>query len=69
MRIYNILAIETSTDRLSLAILLGDRMFVREVDAGQRHSELALPMMYALLDEAEELRGQRFAVTAIELAG
>ncbi len=48
----NLLALETSTERLSLAILLGDRMFVREVDAGQRHSELALPLMYELLEEA-----------------
>jgi len=49
----NLLAIETSTERLSLAILRGDRMFVREVDAGQRHSDLALPLMYELLDEAQ----------------
>ena len=52
MRTYNFLAFETSTERLSLAILLGERMFVREVDAGQRHSELALPLMHELLDEA-----------------
>jgi tRNA threonylcarbamoyladenosine biosynthesis protein TsaB len=50
---YSVLALETSTERLSLAILLDDRMFVREVDAGQRHSELALPLMYELLDEAK----------------
>ena len=50
---YNLLALETSTERLSLAILLDERMFVREVDAGQRHSELALPLMYELLDEAK----------------
>lgn len=53
MPAFNLLALETSTERLSLAILLGDRMFTREVDAGQRHSELALPMMYELLDEAK----------------
>lgn len=52
MSAINLLALETSTERLSLAILLGDRMFVREVDAGQRHSELALPLMYELLEEA-----------------
>ena len=49
----NLLALETSTERLSLAILLGDRVFAREVDAGQRHSELALPLMYELLNEAK----------------
>lgn len=52
MSAFSLLALETSTERLSLAILLGDRMFVREVDAGQRHSELALPLMYELLAEA-----------------
>ena len=50
---FNLLALETSTERLSLAILLHDRLFVREVDAGKRHSELALPLMYELLDEAK----------------
>ncbi len=49
----NILALETSTERLSLAILLGERLFVREVDAGQRHSELTLPLLHELLAEAE----------------
>ena len=53
MFLPNILALETSTERLSLAILRGDRMFVRDIDAGQRHSELALPLMYELLDEAD----------------
>lgn len=52
MPAYNLLAIETSTERLSLAIQRSDRLFACEVDAGQRHSELALPMMHALLDEA-----------------
>ncbi len=52
MPAYKLLALETSTERLSLAILLGERMFVREVDAGQRHSELALPLMHELLAEA-----------------
>jgi tRNA threonylcarbamoyladenosine biosynthesis protein TsaB len=50
---YQLFALESSTERLSLAILLGDRLFVREVDAGQRHSELALPLMDELLDEAQ----------------
>ena len=49
---YNLLALETSTERLSLAIRLGDDAFVREVHAGQRHSELALPLMFELLAEA-----------------
>ncbi len=52
MSTFNLFALETSTERLSLAIRLGDREFVREVDAGQRHSELALPLMYELLAEA-----------------
>jgi tRNA threonylcarbamoyladenosine biosynthesis protein TsaB len=37
-----IFAIETSTERLSLALAHGERIFAREIDAGQRHSELAI---------------------------
>ena len=48
----NLLALETSTERLSIAILRGDKSFARDVDAGQRHSELALPLLYELLAEA-----------------
>lgn len=47
-----ILALETSTERLSLAITHGDRVWVREVDAGQRHSELAMAELGALFAEA-----------------
>lgn len=52
MSTFNLLALETSTERLSLAIRLGELTFLREVDAGQRHSELALPLLYELLKEA-----------------
>ena len=47
-----LLAFETSTERLSLAILNGDDMRVREIDAGQRHSELAIAELTDLLAEA-----------------
>lgn len=49
----NLLAIETSTERLSIAILRDGEFFARDVDAGQRHSELALPLMHELLAEAK----------------
>lgn len=52
MLLPTIFAIETSTERLSLAILRGPTMHVREVDAGQRHSALALPLMRELMAEA-----------------
>ena len=52
MSLPTIFAIETSTERLSLAILHGTTMQVRDVDAGQRHSELALPLMRELMAEA-----------------
>ena len=53
MRIVtNLLAIETSTERLSLAVRHGGSLFTREIDAGQRHSELTLPLLHELLDEA-----------------
>ncbi|MBL8513024.1 MAG: tRNA (adenosine(37)-N6)-threonylcarbamoyltransferase complex dimerization subunit type 1 TsaB [Betaproteobacteria bacterium] len=49
MRIF---ALETSTERLSLALLKDGQMFERDIDAGQRHSDLALPLIRALFDEA-----------------
>ena len=48
----NILALETSTERLSIAILRDGQAFARDIDAGQRHSELALPLLNELLAEA-----------------
>ena len=48
----NLLALETSTERLSIAILRDGEAFARDVDAGQRHSELALPLLNELLAEA-----------------
>jgi len=47
-----LLALETSTERLSLAILRGERLFVREIDAGQRHSELTIPLLHELFAES-----------------
>ncbi|MBA2689639.1 MAG: tRNA (adenosine(37)-N6)-threonylcarbamoyltransferase complex dimerization subunit type 1 TsaB [Burkholderiales bacterium] len=40
-----ILAIETSTGYLSVAVLNEDRLVVRDCLAGQKHSELILPMI------------------------
>ena len=48
-----IFAIETSTERLSLAIIDGERNFAREIDAGQRHSELAIAAIADLFAEAK----------------
>ncbi len=47
-----ILALETSTDRLSIALHIDGQTRAREVDAGQQHSDLALPLVRELLDEA-----------------
>ena len=52
MRGMNLLALETSTERLSIAILRGEETFARDIDAGQRHSDLALPLLHELLAEA-----------------
>lgn len=53
----SLLALETSTERLSLAVRAGGRTHARDVDAGQRHSELAIPLLRELLAEAgAELR-------------
>ena len=48
-----LLALETSTERLSLAILNGEEVIAREIDAGQRHSELAIAALTGLLRDAE----------------
>ncbi|MSQ60693.1 MAG: tRNA (adenosine(37)-N6)-threonylcarbamoyltransferase complex dimerization subunit type 1 TsaB [Betaproteobacteria bacterium] len=60
----NLLAIETSTQWCSVALLLGEDIRIRETEAGQRHSELLLPMVDSLLKEAgigvRELNGIAF---------
>ena len=48
----NLLAIETSSEWCSAAIWLDGRVLSREEQAGQRHSELILPMVDGLLREA-----------------
>ncbi|WP_124948015.1 tRNA (adenosine(37)-N6)-threonylcarbamoyltransferase complex dimerization subunit type 1 TsaB [Sulfurirhabdus autotrophica] len=59
-----ILALDTSTEYCSLALSLGNEVLTREVLAGQRHSELILPMLQEMLDEADitlnELDGVAF---------
>ena len=57
VRLYNagmrILALDTSTEYLSLALYLDGEIICRESHAGIRHSELILPMLEVLLVEAE----------------
>ena len=48
----NLIALETSTEYCSLAVSEGTRVFARNVHAGQRHSEMALPALGELLCEA-----------------
>lgn len=47
-----ILALDTSTEYLSLALLLDGEALSRDLRAGQQHSELILPMVQELLAEA-----------------
>ena len=49
MRIF---ALETSTERLSLALFADGARRVRDIDAGQQHSDLALPLIRELFAEA-----------------
>ena len=46
-----ILALDTSTEFLSLALWQDGAVVVREMLAGQKHSELVLPLVRELLDE------------------
>ena len=48
----NLLAIETSTELCSVALLHGGELMVEEALAGNRHSELLLPMVRRLLDRS-----------------
>jgi tRNA threonylcarbamoyladenosine biosynthesis protein TsaB len=47
-----ILAIDTSTEYLSLALWLEGRLLSRDIHAGQSHSQQILPTLRALLNEA-----------------
>ena len=47
-----LLAFDTSTEYLSLALFLDGEIIARETHAGIRHSELILPMLEALMAEA-----------------
>ena len=47
-----ILAVETSTELASVALLVNDRLLVRDAASVQTHSQSLLPMVQALLAEA-----------------
>lgn len=48
----NLVALETSTEYCSLAVSRGAQLFDRSFHAGQRHSELVLPVLRELLQQA-----------------
>ncbi|MEO7743571.1 MAG: tRNA (adenosine(37)-N6)-threonylcarbamoyltransferase complex dimerization subunit type 1 TsaB [Usitatibacter sp.] len=48
----NLLAVETSTELCSVALLQGDELFAEETVAENRHSELLVPMLRRLLARA-----------------
>ena len=50
--VVNLVALETSTEYCSLAVSHGAQLFERSLHAGQRHSELALPLLRELLLQA-----------------
>lgn len=47
-----ILALDTSTEYLSLALSLDGKILARDIHAGQTHSRLILPLLHELLAEA-----------------
>lgn len=48
----NLLALDTSTEYLSLAIQKGGEIFTFDLNAGQTHSQIILPQIQALLEVA-----------------
>lgn len=54
----NLLAVETSTELCSVALLRGSELFVEEALAENRHSELLVPMLNRILDRAGLKAGQ-----------
>lgn len=48
----NLLAVETSTELCSVALLRGDELFLEETLAENRHSEMLVPMVRRLLERA-----------------
>ena len=62
-----ILALETSTERLSLALIYDEGknscVHVREINAGQRHSELAIAALGELLAEASTTLAELDAIS------
>ncbi|MEO8748044.1 MAG: tRNA (adenosine(37)-N6)-threonylcarbamoyltransferase complex dimerization subunit type 1 TsaB, partial [Rhodanobacter sp.] len=48
----NLLALETTTEACSVALVHGDQLLVRSELAPRRHTDLVLPMANALLAEA-----------------
>jgi len=48
----NILALETSTEYLSLAVSRGDAVFARHIHAGQRHAEMVFAEIRGVVAEA-----------------
>lgn len=49
----NLLALDTSTEYLSLALLKGEETFTFDMHAGQTHSQIILPQIQVLLNVAE----------------
>lgn len=49
----NLLALDTSTEYLSLALMKGGETFTFDLNAGQMHSQIILPQLQALLDAAD----------------
>ena len=48
----NLLAVETSTELCSVALLRGEELFVEEAVAENRHSEMLVPMIRRLLERS-----------------
>lgn len=62
----NLLALDTSTEFLSLALKLGENTFTHYQAAGSAASQLVLPQIQALLDSASEQLKKRIALKDLD---
>ena len=69
MNELKILAVDTATEACSAALLVGDKLFSRWEEAPRDHTRKILPMVQAVLDDADDSLHITFNKTVSRTAG